>query len=144
MIIQECMSSDVHTISPGTPLRHAAEQMAINDIGSLPVAENLRLVGMVTDRDIAIRGIGMGLGPDAQASEVMSDNALYCYVTDEVPDVLANMGENQVRRLPVVTENKQLIGLISISDLVKAQPELGAASLAQVAEPSALHSQTLE
>lgn len=144
MKISQCMSKNVHTISLGTPLKHAAEQMAINDLGSLPVVDNEQLVGMVTDRDIAVRGIGKGWGPDASATEVMTDDVLYCRETDDVDDVLANMGENQVRRLPVVNDDKKLVGIVSIGDLVKASPQRGGASLAQVAEPSALHSQSLK
>lgn len=143
MQIHTCMSSDVQTVSTDTPLRAVGQSMAAHDLGSIPVSENDRLIGMITDRDIAVRGIGRGLGPDANASEVMSKEVLYCRAQDEVDDVLQNMGENQVRRLPVVDDDKRLVGIVSIGDLVKARPAQGGQSFAKVTQPSELHSQVL-
>jgi len=137
------MSTDVCTISPDTPLRRAAEKMAERDLGSIPVAKNDRLVGMVTDRDIAIRGIGGGFGPEANAAEVMTREVLYCNAGDDVDAVLENMASMQIRRLPVIDDDKQLVGIVSIGDLVKVQPADAGQCYARVAEPSQLHSQSL-
>ncbi len=143
MLVQQCMTKDVCTISPDTPIRRAAEVMAEKDLGSVPVADNDKLVGMVTDRDIAVRGIGCGFGPEARASEVMTRELLYCNSTDDIEDVLENMASLQIRRLPVIDENKQLAGIVSIGDLVKVQPAEGGDCFAKVAAPSQLHSQSI-
>lgn len=143
MQVQQCMSADVCTITPDTTLRRAAEKMAEKDLGSIPVAKNDKLVGMVTDRDIAVRGIGCGLGPEAKASEVMTRELLYCNSADAIDEVLENMASMQIRRLPVVDDDKQLVGIVSIGDLVKVQPADAGKCFAQVAKPSGLHSQSL-
>ncbi|MBO6730960.1 MAG: CBS domain-containing protein [Erythrobacter sp.] len=143
MQVQQCMTRDVHTIEPGAPVKEAAETMARHDLGALPVALSGRLIGMATDRDIAIRGVGRGKGPEVPTSEIMTEELLYCRSGDDVRDVLASMGESQVRRLPVLDDDKQLVGIVSIGDLAKAKPEAGGAGLALVAEPSDHHSQDL-
>lgn len=145
MLVQECMTSMVHTIAPDSSLRAAAVQMGVHDLGSLPVVNvaDEKLVGMVTDRDIVIRGLGCGKGPEALASDVMSNEVLYCRAGDEVDEVLGNMGENQVRRLPVVSDEKRLVGIVSLGDLIKADPSHGGACFAQITEPSDKHSQVL-
>ncbi|MEO1969624.1 MAG: CBS domain-containing protein [Sphingomonadaceae bacterium] len=143
MKIQECMSSDVWTIREDTTLRSAAELMAKHDLGSLPVARDAKLVGMLTDRDIAVRGIGLGKGPETRASEAMSSEMLYCLSHDDVEDVLQNMGEQQVRRLVVVDENSELVGIVSISDLAPLDTDEGSKSFAKIAKPSDQHSQSL-
>jgi CBS domain-containing protein len=143
MQVQHCMSTDVCTISPDTPLRRAAEKMAEHDLGSIPVANDDKLIGMVTDRDIAIRGIGAGFGPETSASEVMTQERLYCSADDDINDVLENMASLQIRRLPVIDANKQLAGIVSIGDLVKVQPDDAGECFAKVARPSQVHSQAL-
>ncbi|MEO1969868.1 MAG: CBS domain-containing protein [Sphingomonadaceae bacterium] len=143
MKIKECMSRDVWTIREDTTLRSAAEMMAKHDLGSLPVAKDAKLVGMLTDRDIALRGIGQGCGPDVKAAQVMSKEILYCHADDEIDGVLANMGDQQVRRLVVIDEDRDLVGIVSIGDLAKhAQDQLGTSYVA-ISEPSDLHSQSL-
>lgn len=143
MRIHDCMSPNVQTISKTTSLKDAAETMARHDIGLLPVAEEDNLIGIVTDRDIAVRGIGCGLGPDATASDVMTDEVLYCSASDAIGSVLDNMASIQVRRLPVVDANKQLVGIVSMSDLARAKPTDVGPSLVAVARPSSQHSQSL-
>jgi len=143
MQIQELMSSNVCTIKTDTPLRDAAARMAKHDLGSLPVASGEKLVGMLTDRDIALRGIGNDLGPDACASEAMTRELLYCRAEDDVDEVLANMGDMQVRRLPVIDDDKDLVGIVSIGDLVKAEPARTGQNFAEITKSSKLHSQTI-
>jgi CBS domain-containing protein len=110
----------VDVISPGTTLSEAARKMRDRDVGSLPVAENDRLVGMVTDRDIVVKGIAADRDAGrTTASEVMSPKMLYCFDDQSLEDVLANMGDVQVRRLPVVDREKKLVGIVSIGDLAK-------------------------
>jgi CBS domain-containing protein len=120
MLISDVMTRDVDVISPGTTLSEAARKMRDRDVGSLPVAENDRLVGMVTDRDIVVKGIAADRDAGrTTASEVMSPKMLYCFDDQSLEDVLANMGDVQVRRLPVVDREKKLVGIVSIGDLAK-------------------------
>src|SRR5687768_5716255 len=118
MRVRELMTDAVKTVTPGAPLQEVARLMRDEDIGSVPVAENDKLVGMVTDRDIVIRGLAdSGRLDDKCARDVMSQQVLYCRDDETVEEVLKNMGEQQIRRLPVVDESKRLVGVISIGDL---------------------------
>ncbi len=117
MRISEVMTRDVKVANPDDTLQDAARIMSQIDCGCLPVSDGERLVGMITDRDIAIRAIAEGLGPDALVSEVMTGDVKYCYESDACADIAANMGEIQLRRLPVVDKEKRLVGIVSIGDL---------------------------
>ena len=143
MRVSECMTRDVQIASPGQTVRDVARIMADIDAGVLPVGDNDRLVGMITDRDIAIRGIAEGKGPDAKVSEVMSREVKYCFEDDEVEDVLQNMGDIQVRRLPVINRDKRLVGIVSLGDLAQSCDiaETGE-TLSHVSKPGGIHSQT--
>lgn len=143
MKVRDCMTRDVRVTSPNQSLRDAALLMAELDVGVLPVGEDDRLVGMVTDRDIAIRGIGQGIGPDAQVREVMTDTVKYCYEDQSLEEVSRNMGDVQVRRMPVVDRQKRLVGIISLSDIANgegATDEAGEA-LRDISQPGGEHSQ---
>ena len=145
MRVNECMSREVQVATPDETLQEAAKTMADIDAGFLPVSDGARLVGIITDRDIAVRGVAKGVQPDARVREVMSDEVLYCFEDQLTDDVLDNMADIQVRRLPVVDRNKRLVGVISISDLAEGGDESQAGeTLRDIARPSALHSQTLE
>lgn len=143
MKIRDCMSSDVHLASPGDTIQSAAAMMAKIDAGAIPVGENDRLVGMITDRDIAVRAVANGRGPDARVADVMSQDVKYCYEDEETEDVLANMGDIQVRRLPVLNRDKRLVGIISLGDLAMkgARAKTGEA-LGDISRPGGSHSQT--
>lgn len=144
MRVSECMTRDVRIASPDETLRDAAAAMAEIDAGFLPVGENDRLVGTVTDRDIAIRGVGHGLQPDAKVREVMSDGVCYCFDDDDAEDVLNNMADIQVRRLPVLNREKRLVGVVAMSDLAVSGDETHAGEvLREVARPSLQHSQAI-
>src|SRR5215470_11240517 len=116
MNVSQLMTRDVEIVSPGQTLEHAAKIMAALDAGVLPVGENDRLVGMITDRDIAIRGVAQGKGPDAKIANVMSHEVKYCFEDDPVDEVIRNMGDIQVRRLPVLNSEKRLVGILSLGD----------------------------
>jgi CBS-domain-containing membrane protein len=123
MLIKEVMTRDVDTIAPDTTLEVAARHMRDRDIGSLPVGENDKLVGMVTDRDIVLNAVATARDPTTTtARDVMSPKMLYCFEDQSVEDVLANMADVQVRRLPVVNREKRLVGIVSIGDLAKKSP----------------------
>jgi len=142
MRVSECMTRDVQLASPSQTIRDAAKLMASIDSGILPVRDNDRLVGMITDRDIAIRAIAEGKGPNATVGEVMSREVKYCFDDDDVDDVLQNMGDIQVRRLPVMNHDKRLVGIVSLGDLAKScdRAETGEA-LSHVSQSGGQHSQ---
>jgi CBS domain-containing protein len=121
MKISECMTRDVKVADPNHTIQDAAKLMAENDFGSLPVGENDRLIGMITDRDIAVRAIARGKGLDCTIREAMSPDILYCFEDQEIDEVLDNMGDIQVRRLPVLSRDKRLVGIISLGDLDKPE-----------------------
>jgi len=143
MRVSDCMTRGVEIAGPQETICDAAKMMADCDSGVLPVGENDRLVGVITDRDIAIRAVAEGLGPDAKVRDVMSAEVKYCFEDDDIDDVLRNMGELQVRRLPVLDRNKRLVGIVSLSDLAMngASGHAGEA-LSDIARPGGEHSQT--
>ncbi|MFL5201572.1 MAG: CBS domain-containing protein, partial [Microvirga sp.] len=114
MRVAEVMTRDVRLIEPNQTIRDAARLMAEMDAGVMPVREGDRLVGMITDRDIAVRAVAQGRGPDTPVREVMTDEVKYCYEDDDTNDVARNMADIQVRRLPVLTRDKRLVGIISL------------------------------
>lgn len=116
MKVGNMMSSDVCVVSPDDSLREAAKLMSEYDIGSLPVGENDRLVGFLTDRDIAIRGVARGLSPDSRVREAMSNDVKYCHEDDDIESVAKNMASLEVRRLPVVNRDKRLVGIVSLGN----------------------------
>jgi CBS domain-containing protein len=143
MNISECMSRDVKVVAPGQNIREAARLMADIDAGILPVAENERLVGMITDRDIAVRAVAIGKSPDCPVREVMSQEVLYCYEDQSVEEVARNMGEQQVRRLPVVNRQKRLVGIVSLGDLSRDTGRKSTAdAMAHISAPGGQHSQS--
>ena len=141
MQIKECMTRDVRVVSPDDTIERAAQIMGQVDAGVLPVGEGDRLIGMITDRDIAIRGVAEGCGPDARVRDIMSQEVRYCFDDEEAERVLDNMTEIQVRRMPVVDHDKRLVGIVSIGDLAKDEARRSGKALGEIAQPSDLHSQ---
>ena len=143
MKISDYMSKDVQIAEPDQTMMQVAQTMASLDAGVLPVREDDRLVGMITDRDIAVRGVAMGKGPDTEIREVMSSDVKYCYDDEDVEEVLRNMGDLQLRRLPVLDRSKRLVGIISLGDLATTgeMVETGEA-LSGISKPGGEHSQT--
>lgn len=144
MKVSDCMTRDVRMAAPTQSLREAAQLMAELDVGILPVGENDRLVGMVTDRDIAVRGVASGCGPDSQVREVMTDTVKYCFADQTIEEVSRNMGDVQVRRMPVVDREKRLVGIISLSDIANGEGAIEEAgeALRDISQPGGEHSQT--
>src|SRR4051794_32946446 len=140
MKISKIMNRDAKLISPDDTLQHAAKLMKDCDCGVLPVAEGDRLVGMITDRDIAVRCIAEGKGPDAKVRDAMTQEVKYCFDDEEIAHVCANMSEIQVRRLPVVDRSKRLVGIVSLSDLARQSPST-ARALQGITQPSRQHNQ---
>ena len=119
MRVSEAMTRDVRVANPGQSIREVAKIMAEIDAGVMPVGENDRLVGMITDRDIAIRAVAKGKGPDTPVREVMSTEVKYCFDDEDLERVAQNMGDIQVRRLPVVNREKRLVGIVALGDVAR-------------------------
>ena len=143
MKIANVMSRHVQVIAPDAALRDAAAMMKRIDAGVLPVADGDKLVGMITDRDIAIRGIAEGKGPDAKVRDAMSGEVMYCFEDEDVAHIAANMGELQVRRLPVMNRDKRLVGIVSLGDLAtEGSLPNTAKALHGVSQPGGQHNQS--
>jgi CBS domain-containing protein len=142
MKVSDAMTPEVQLCTPDDTLRDAAQAMAALGVGLLPVTDNDRLVGMISDRDIAIRGIGMGRGPEGRVGDVMTADVKYCYDDQELDQVSAIMGDIQVRRLPVLDRNKQLVGIIALGDIALIQGGNGTgAALCGISRPGGQHVQ---
>lgn len=117
MKVEDVMTRDVAIASPQATIQQAARMMEELDIGLLPVADGDRLVGMITDRDIAIRAVAAGMGPQAKVGEVMTKDVKYCFSDQELADVGENMADIQLRRLPVLNHDKRLVGIVALCDI---------------------------
>jgi CBS domain-containing protein len=142
MKISEVMTRDVQTIRPDQSAQDAARFMLKSDAGSIPVTDGDRLIGMITDRDIAVRGVAKGFGPETPVRELMSDDIVCAHFDDDVEDVASKMSEAQVRRLPVVDEQERLCGIVSLGDLGReADTDTAAEALEGVSQPGGQHQQ---
>jgi CBS domain-containing protein len=136
MIVSDVMTTEVKMVRPGTPLTDVAKLMRDEGIGAVPVVENEKLIGMVTDRDIVVRAAAERLDlAQTAARYVMSGGMLYCFSDQSVEEVLDNMGSLQVRRMPVVDRDKRLVGVVSIGDLsMSATPDRTGDSLSRISQ----------
>lgn len=143
MRIEEIMTPSVCIVRPDQTVEEAAKIMAEEDLGFLPVGDDERLVGIITDRDITVRVIAEGRDGRARVGDVMSEEIKYCYIDQTVDEVVANMGDIQLRRLPVVSREKRLVGVVSLADAArKHDPEAAGEALNEVAQPGGRHSQS--
>ena len=142
MQVRDAMTRDVRVAAPGQTIRDVARLMAEIDAGVIPVGENDRLVGMITDRDITVRAVAAGKGPETPVRDVMStEQVLYCFEDDDIDDVAKNMGDVKVRRLPVMDRNKRLVGIISLGDLATSEKKSAGKAISEISEPGGPHSQ---
>lgn len=144
MQIRDLMTRDVRIESPDDTIQHAAARMAELDTGILPVAEDEKLIGMITDRDIACRAVANGFDPrSTKVREVMTSDVKYCFDDEDVTHIATNMAELQVRRLPVVNREKRLVGIISLGDIAThaKSPKLSGDALRRISTPGGAHSQ---
>jgi CBS domain-containing protein len=142
MRVSEAMTREVRVANPNQTIRDVAKIMQEIDAGALPVGENDRLVGIITDRDIAIRAVALGKGPDTPVREVMSQDVKYCFDDEDMDHVAQNMGDIQVRRLPVVNRDKRLVGIVSLGDVALAEGRKPAGeAVVGVSRPGGKHSQ---
>ena len=138
MKVEDVMTADVSFVGPDTSILEIARKMRDGDIGSVPVVDNDRLVGMVTDRDLVVRVIAEG--GDARtktARDAMSPGILYCFADESVEAVLENMGDQQIRRLPVVDREKRLVGVVSLGDLaLSGKRKAAGEALQEISQPT--------
>ena len=142
MKVSEVMTSDVQTVTPDQSAREAANFMLRAEAGSIPVTEGDRVIGMITDRDIAVRGVAEGRGPDTPVRDLMTDHVICAREDDNVDDVARRMSQEQVRRLPVLDADDRLCGIISLGDLAReAVGEQAHEALEGVSQPGGSHEQ---
>lgn len=142
MKVSEVMTRDVQTVRPDQSVKDAASFMLSADAGSIPVIEGERLIGMITDRDIAVRGVANGYGPDTPVRALMTDEVICVRDDDDVDDVASKMSEAQVRRLPVIDDEERLCGIVSLGDLSRgANEDAAAEALEGITEPGGHHQQ---
>lgn len=134
---RDLMTENPAVCTPETTARDAARLMEENDCGSLPVVETrdtMKLTGIVTDRDLALRILGRGQNPDTRISEAMTRNVAAVRRDDNLDEVERLMGEQQVRRIPVVDENGRILGIIAQADLAREQGAVGSKDFGRVLE----------
>lgn len=135
--VSEIMSTDVQVIGPQDTLQQAAQLMDQLNVGSLPVCDGRQLLGMVTDRDITVRGTAAGMAPaQARVLEVMSQGVQWCREDQDTEEVMKTMADSQVRRLPVINVDRELVGIVSVGDIATKAPEPVNALVREISTPS--------
>lgn len=137
MQVREVMTEEVEIIDPNTTIRDVAKRMRADNIGALPVGENDRLIGMVTDRDIVVRAVAENRSAgNTTARDVMSEHVYWCFDDADVEKAAEIMAEHQVRRLPVINHDKRLVGIVSLADLGRLRESAASKALEGISEPS--------
>ena len=135
MKVREIMTSNVECLAPEASLKEIAQEMKSLDVGFIPICENDRLVGTVTDRDIVIRHVADGRDVNTtQVREIMSREIIYAFEEDDVKTVAERMREKDVRRILILDENKRLVGVVSIGDISKVEEKVSGKTLHDIAE----------
>jgi CBS domain-containing protein len=136
--VKDVMTSGVRTLGPRDTVVLAAQAMEELDVGAVPICDGERIVGMVTDRDIVVRGVAQGLVPgDTRLEDVMSAEVEWVFEDEGLAEVAAKMQQMQIRRLPVLDRDKHLVGILSLGDLAaKGDPEQAGEALADISEPA--------
>ncbi|RIX29428.1 CBS domain-containing protein [Sphingomonas edaphi] len=141
--LRDVMTSEIKTVAPDATAKEAASFMLSADTGSIPVCENEKVIGMITDRDIAVRGVAEGRGPDCSVRDLMSKDVVCARDTDDVLAVAQRMSDAQVRRLPVVDADDRLVGMVSLGDLSReAQQAAAVTALEGVSAEGSSHKQS--
>ena len=138
MKISEIMTPNPDVIDPNASIREAAKRMRDDNVGALPICENGRLIGMVTDRDIVMRAVAEDRTPSqTTVRDVMSERIIYCFDDDDIESAARCMAEHQIRRVPVLNRDKRLVGIVSLADLARTgEEDCEAMALEGVSEPS--------
>lgn len=143
MRVRQIMTPTVDSIDASDTISYAARRMAEDDIGAFPVLSYGKLVGMVTDRDIAVRAVGAAVPTEAPVRRIMTEDVATCSPDDDVESVLALMSREQVRRMPVCDSEQQVVGILAVTDAAKfdSLKKEVAETLADISEPSGIHCQ---
>ena len=143
MKVEDIMTRAVHSVKSGESIAHAARSMAENDVGMLPVIDGTDLLGIVTDRDIAVRALAAGIDPSAPIRRIMSENVATCSPEDDVDEALETMANEQVRRLPVCDEQDRVIGVLGLADAAMRDPDPSEVTetFAEICQATGLHCQ---
>jgi CBS domain-containing protein len=145
MRVSDAMTTAVRIAKPQQSICEAAQMMAEMDAGVLPVGDGDRLVGMLTDRDIAIRAVALGKSPQTLVQDIMSKEVLYCFADEDLDDVVQNMADVKVRRMPVLNREKRMVGILSLGDVALVDdPDVTGEALSEISEPGGQHSQRLK
>jgi len=140
MQVGQAMTRGAHLVKASDSIKQAAKIMAEEDVGFLPVEENDRLVGTLTDRDIVVRCLAKGGNGDARVRDAMTKDIKYCFDDEDVDHVMTNMGDIQVRRLPVMNRDKRLVGVFTIADAVlNYSPDSAGDALSGICSPGGMH-----
>ena len=136
--LKDLMSRDVKVISPDMSIREAAREMRDGDFGMLPVGENDRMIGTISDRDIAVRAVAEGKDTGTKVRDVMSEGIAWAFEDDSVDEAVKIMSKHQVRRLPVVDRDKRLVGIVALGDFAVESSEIrpAAEALSEISKPS--------
>ena len=142
MKVSEVMTRDIETVRPDQQARDAARFMLHADAGSIPVTDGERLIGIITDRDIAVRGVALGYGPETLVSELMTSGVVSAHADEPIEEAARKMGEAQVRRLPVIDQDEQLCGIVSLGDLSReADSDCASEAMEGGSQPGGPHQQ---
>ena len=142
MKVSDVMTREVQTVRPDQTAQEAASFMLRADAGAIPVMEGDRLVGMITDRDIAVRGVAEGRGPDTPVRELMTNDIVAARIDDDIDDIAERMSEAQVRRLPVIDDQENIVGIVSLGDISqRGDDDAAEEALEGVTEPGGQHNQ---
>ena len=139
MLVQDVMTRNAECTRPNATLQEVAERMNALNVGSLPVCDNDRLVGMITDRDITVRSVSAGHDPQTDhVSDAMTPGIVYCFEDQDVEEAAHLMNEKQIRRLPVLNREKRLVGIVALGDLAvqTGDEELAGETIEGISEPS--------
>ncbi|TYL87540.1 CBS domain-containing protein [Bradyrhizobium cytisi] len=137
MQVREIMTPSVHIADPNMTIREAARWMRADNVGALPVGENDRLVGMITDRDIVMRAVAEERSAgNTSVREVMSEGVCYCFEDDDVEGASQQMATHQVRRLPVLNRQKRLVGVVALADISRTDDEWAQDALKDISAPT--------
>jgi len=142
MQVSEAMTRDVKIARPDQTIQQAARLMVEIDAGLLPVSQGDELIGMITDRDIAVRAVAEGKGPQTPVREVMSEEVKYCFEDQDVAQVTRHMGDQQLRRLAVMNRDKRLVGILSLADVATSSGgQRAGAALEGISQSGGRHTQ---
>jgi CBS domain-containing protein len=137
MQVQEIMTPTVHIADPNMTIRDAARRMRADNVGALPVGENDRLIGMVTDRDIVVRAVAEERSAgNTTIREVMSEGICYCFEDNDIEEAAQMMAKHQVRRLPVLNRDKRLVGVVALADLGRSEEKAAEDALKGISQPT--------